>query len=121
MRLDDLPGLDPWPAEMSEGEKMLLPEERLWQAKILQYLRDSVINWPKKEAPHLRQAAVYWFSTNNMDFIFTCEAAGFNHDTVIAMYRRVQHNGSAPRMLQHFVPKMGRARRKFSKKYASYN
>jgi hypothetical protein len=81
------------------------PEQRLWQAKIVQYLQDSITRSHKPEVEKIRREAHSWFNSTNADFIETCEAANWPPEMVSSMLHRVQVMGTVPRMLKELPKK----------------
>lgn len=75
-----------------------LPEQRLWQARLMQFLQDSLANHPRRYAMQIREEACAWFDKSNEDFAATCDFAGISPDTALAMFTRVQISGTVPRL-----------------------
>lgn len=80
----------------------ICPERRLWQAKIVQYLQDSLANHPKRYAPKIRSEAREFFNHKNQDFIDTCDYAGWPPHLALAMFTKVQQSGTVPRLVKQF-------------------
>ena len=68
---------------ITENGSCILPETKLWRAKISQAISDSLSQSSRTDLKVAKECARSWFSSNNSDFINVCFLAQLDPNYVL--------------------------------------
>ena len=69
------------------------PEQRLFQAIVLQAFEDALSTHGTKEDSYLKKDAHDWFLEKNKSFEYVCWNSGFDPEIIHEKYKRLLENG----------------------------
>lgn len=107
------------PPSTEPEHEMRIPEQRIWQAVIIQALMDASANGKRAEIQKAKREARSWLEDESADFHLVCENAGLHPSYVLQIAEHIRKKDycwrTAPGSADNYEKRGGKERYQYEK------